>query len=88
MIDVAQQDRCSAQQHLWRYDRPGHLGVMSCRCGAVHPDDLDAWLSDASERGCGVVPSMSVPRSLPRAAGVEPQRAALPRGGSPGSSLV
>ena len=41
-----QADRCSTQRHLWRRQPRGH---MACACGAVHPDDLDAFLASLQE---------------------------------------
>jgi hypothetical protein len=38
---LSQQDRCSAQKHLWRRH---HRGYMRCVCGAVHPRDIGAFL--------------------------------------------
>lgn len=40
-----QQDRCSAQRHLWRRWERGGQALMACRCGAVHPADLDEFLA-------------------------------------------
>lgn len=40
-----QQDRCSGQNHLWRQRTYRGFVHMACRCGAVHPNDLDEFLA-------------------------------------------
>lgn len=43
--DNTQSGRCSDQNHLWRRSTLTGIEHMRCRCGAVHPNDLEAFLS-------------------------------------------
>lgn len=45
MKEPTQDDRCSMQQHLWRRREQHGLTFMACKCGAVHPNDIDAFLA-------------------------------------------